>query len=261
MALILSKANRRYGFKASPKDEKDLPAKLAFSVDLNLPASVDLEQWMGPVKDQGQEGSCTAHAGTENLEFLYRKIKNQSPVFSPQFLYYKEREFDKSLPGDQGSYGRTSVKCMQQFGCDLLSDDPYDVQKMDEPPTEEQLTQALNYKAGAYHALKDVNEMKCCLASGFTFLIGFSVSDNFETDISSDGIMPAPSKNIIGGHEVLVIGYDDTKTDTKSGRTGYFKVRNSWGPSWGSNGNFFMSYSDILGVISEAWIQHFGKPW
>jgi C1A family cysteine protease len=253
MALLLSKGNRRYGFKASPKDERDLAAQEAFSVDLNLPASVDLEPWMGPVKDQGNEGSCTAHAGTENLEFLYRKIKNQSPVFSPQFLYYKEREMDGSLPGDQGSYGRTSVRVMQQFGCDLLSDDPYDIQKMDEAPTAAQLEQAAQYKAGAYHALSNVNEMKCCLASGFTFLLGFDVYENFESSVGSDGVVPAPQGQVLGGHEVLVIGYDDS--------TGRFKVRNSWGPDWGDHGNFHMAYDDLFKVMSEAWIQHFGKPW
>jgi C1A family cysteine protease len=260
MSLVLSKGNRRYGFRTSPKDERDLTAKQAFSIDLpNLPSSVDLEPWCGPVKDQKNEGSCTAHAGTSNLEFLYRKLKNQAPIFSPQFLYYKEREMDGSLPGDTGSMGRTSVKCLQQFGCALESTDPYDVQKMDEPPTEADLVEAAGYKAGAYHALTNLNEMKCCLVSGFPFLIGFSVSQNFESNIDSNGIMPAPSGGVLGGHEVLVIGYDDNKTDAKSKRTGYFKVRNSWGV-WGDHGNFYMSYEDIA-VISEMWIQHFGKPW
>lgn len=243
---------RKYGFKSSPKDERDLHAKEAFSIDLNLPTSVDLEAWMGPVKDQGHEGSCTAHAGSENLEFLFRKIKNESWVFSPQFLYYKEREMDGSLPGDSGSYGRTSVKCMQKFGCDLLSDDPYDTTKMDVPPNRAQEYVAAQYKAGAYHALKDINEMKSCLASGFAFLLGFDVYENFES-IGADGIAPPPEGQILGGHEVLVIGYDDS--------TGRFKVRNSWGSGWGSHGNFFMAYNDLLKVMSEAWIQHFGKPW
>lgn len=207
------------------------------------------------MKDQGDEGSCTAHAGTENLEFLCRKYRKDHAILSPQFLYYKEREMDGTLPEDAGSYGRTAVKCLQQFGCCLLSADPYDSSKMNEPPTPEQLAAALPYRAGAYHSLGSVDEMKHCIASGYPFLIGFQVYKGFE-EIEKDGLMPPPSGDPIGGHEVLVIGYDDAK--------GRVKVRNSWGADWGDHGNFWMRYEDLADrsrVISEAWIQHFGSPW
>jgi len=181
-------------------------------------------------------------------------------IFSPQFLYYKEREMDDDLPGDNGSYGHTAVRVLQKYGCCLTADDPYNPSQMDTPPTQAQLDEALRYTAGAYHSINNVDEGKHCIASGFTFLIGFNVYENFETDIHSDGVMPAPDGSILGGHEVLVIGYDDNKADSH-GRKGFFKVRNSWGSGWGDHGNFYMAYEDFPNVYSEGWIQHFGKPW
>ena len=53
--------------------------------------------------------------------------------------------------------------------------------------------------------------------------------------------MPSPAKEQwLGGHAVCVIGYDDS--------TRMFKMRNSWGTSWGKSGNFRMSY-DIAASI------------
>jgi C1A family cysteine protease len=253
MTLPLSPAGRRYGFKPSPKDPRDFSA-FRILAPIPIPPAIDLEAFCGPVKDQGQEGSCTAHAGTENLEYIFRKFKAQEPIFSPQFLYYCERDKDGTLSqGDCGSYGRTAVQVMQKFGCCLLSSDLYDPSHMNDAPTDAQWAEARLYLAGAYHALSTVDEMKHCIASGYPFLIGFDVYENFETDIGPSGVMPSPHGSILGGHEVLVIGYDDS--------TGYFKVRNSWSAGWGDHGNFYMSYNDVLKVISEAWIQHFGNPW
>ena len=249
--LPLSQSGRRYGFKPSPRDHRDFGAGRLFGA-APIPPLMDLEPWCGLVKNQGQEGSCTAHAGTGNLEYLYRRFLDVKLVFSPQFLYYVERWFDNDLPGDNGSYGRTSVRCMNRFGCCLEETDPYDPSQMDTKPTDAQFAAATSFRGGAYHALSTVDEMKRCLASNYPFLLGFAVHQSFE-EIGSDGIAPPPSGTIIGGHEVLVIGYDDT--------TSRFKVRNSWGAGWGASGNFFIGYGDLLDVMDEAWIQHFGKPW
>jgi C1A family cysteine protease len=47
--------------------------------------------------------------------------------------------------------------------------------------------------------------------------------------------MPAASEQVLGGHAVLAVGYDDP--------TQRFIVMNSWGTSWGMRGFFTMPYS------------------
>ena len=47
--------------------------------------------------------------------------------------------------------------------------------------------------------------------------------------------MPQAHEQPLGGHEVLMVGYDDA--------TRLFKIRNSWGPGWGQHGYFQMPYA------------------
>jgi len=86
-----------------------------------------------------------------------------------------------------------------------------------------------------------LEQMKGCLASGYPFVVGFSVYDSFESrNVAETGTVPMPTngEQLLGGHAVLCIGYDDS--------TGRFLLRNSWGSNWGSKGNFTMLYEYLL---------------
>ena len=50
--------------------------------------------------------------------------------------------------------------------------------------------------------------------------------------------MPLPRQNPIGGHCVVLMGYDDGSR--------HFIVRNSWGPDWGDKGYFYMPYEYVF---------------
>lgn len=266
MSLIVSPAGRRYGLLPSKPDHRDfgLASFAQLSTEV-LPPLTDLEQWCGPVKDQGNLGACTAFAGCGMREFLYRKYtpyeKNMiaAPVFSPMFLYWKEREFDGSLSeGDTGSTGRSACNVLNGAGVCLETGDPYNPSNFQTAPTPEQIAEAAKFTAGSYHRVYAVQDIKSCLTSGYALVLGFTVFESFEENIGSDGMMPVPNKKteqVLGGHETLIIGYDDEKSA--------LKVRNSWGKGWGASGNFYMPYSVAADsdVFMDAWIQHLGGPW
>ncbi len=48
-------------------------------------------------------------------------------------------------------------------------------------------------------------------------------------------IFGGPGEQVMGGHAVLAVGYDDGEQR--------FIVRNSWGPKWGMQGYFTLPYS------------------
>ena len=79
--------------------------------------------------------------------------------------------------------------------------------------------------------------MKGCLASGYPFVLGFTVYQSFESDTvaqTGHAPMPGPNEQTIGGHAVLAVGYDDSQN--------WFIIRNSWGTGWGMQGYFTLPY-------------------
>ena len=117
MPLSLSPAGRRYGRLKLPPDHRDRTLRGTPMERLTaFPSKVDLRQFCGPIKDQGQLGSCTAHAWTSLLEYLYRKYKNEQPVFSPQFFYYEERLHEGDPNDDGGANSRTGGWVLTHVG-------------------------------------------------------------------------------------------------------------------------------------------------
>jgi C1A family cysteine protease len=109
---------------------------------------------------------------------------------------------------------------------------------MEKPPVA-CYSDATKYKAVLYQRVfQSINQMKGCLATGYPFVFGFTVYESFESQqVAQTGTvsMPAPNEQVLGGHAVLAVGYDDAQQR--------FIVRNSWGDGWGIKGYFTMPYS------------------
>jgi hypothetical protein len=59
---------------------------------------------------------------------------------------------------------------------------------------------------------------------------------------------PDPSENYGGGHNPLIVGYNDLE--------GYWIIKNSWGPDWGDQGYGFIAYGELsIDVFSKEGLQ------
>jgi C1A family cysteine protease len=264
-----SRLYRAYPVVKDKPDDRDLIAKVELPETCNPNEVVDLRPLCGPVKDQGQTSGCTAHAITEQREFLYRKLfseeKNNSIpadklILSPRYIYYKEREFEGDVNQDGGAQMRTSAKMLNNVGSTLLADDPYSVDVLFKVPTQAQVEQALLYKSGAYHRINGgLQEMKSVLRSGYTFVCGITVYESFEDDYTArTGVMLMPNvqkEQCLGGHALHFVGFDEKKQ--------ILIVQNSWGEGWGDKGYFYMPYAFASNpeLMNDAWVNHIGKAW
>lgn len=264
MALPLSKLGRRYGRKTpAPLPEHRMLSRAA----LTIPSTVDLRAWAGPVKDQGEEGSCTAHAGASAMEWIFRRYLKKSPVLSPQYLYAQELLAQGNFPQDSGSDGVTLCETMISKGCCEESLYPYVAGKIAKP-SPEQIANAAEYRLGAYHGLTGSKVALTVLGdpTPWPIEIGFTVFESFESAaVAKTGIMPVPERGERkeGGHEVLLLGHDVSVTPVlrPAGCPPAVLAQNSWDTDWGLDGFFWMPLEILDAPDTDLKIAHAGHPW
>ncbi|HZT28498.1 MAG TPA: C1 family peptidase [Bryobacteraceae bacterium] len=230
----------RYGWVPDLPDQRDHmyaapPAALAA-----LPPSVDLRPQCPPVYDQGQLGSCTANAIGGAIQFEQIKQGGKNFVPSRLFIYYNERVMEHTVDSDSGAQIRDGIKSVAKQGaCREDPTWPYDINKFRDKPPQAAYTEGLENQLVRYQRLAHiVNQMKGCLAAGYPFVFGFTVYESFESEeVAKTGVvqMPGSSEQVVGGHAVMAVGYEDASQR--------FIVRNSWGDAWGMKGYFTMPYA------------------
>lgn len=286
--LPLSPAGRRYGrFHDNPFN----PARklLALRVDPSvvLPPKAATSQFMGPIRNQGDEGSCTGQMKAEVRDLLYRaqfKFESNQNVpaanfeSSAEFAYLANLIADGNLGTDAGSTIHTSFITLNSQGVCLDSQMPYSDSQYSTAPDAAQYADALVYKPGAYHFLADLAAMKSSIASGYSFGFGINVYSSFEGTWVKPGFMPMPNlstEQLLGGHAQHGMDFNDT-IEFPDGSKGGVLVQNSWGssdvwpmgisvPGRSDGGCYWMPYAFFSGsdpangpFVSDAWMTHLG---
>lgn len=245
----------RYGWLPDRPDQRDFTYAVSARMAVSLPPSIDLRDQCPPIYDQGQIGSCTANAIAGALQFGMMKQGQDAFVPSRLFIYYNERAMENTIPIDAGAFLRDGIKSVASQGDCSESDWPYVATPADPStnlfpagsppvtqPPETCYAEAVKHEAISYRSVtQNAADMKGCLAEGFPFVVGFSVYESFESQAVKDtGNVPMPQSGeaVVGGHAVLVVGYDDGER--------LFICRNSWGPDWGDAGYFYMPYAYLL---------------
>jgi len=243
---------KRYGWIPDLPDRRDFLYAAPPQLLQQLPATADLRPGCPPVYDQGQLGSCTANAICAAVEFdLIEEKKTRPFIPSRLFLYYNERVIEGTVSTDSGAQIRDGIKSVASQG-DCKEDLwPYNIAEFAVKPPNQCYTEALKYKAVQYQRLvQDLNQLKGCLASGYPFVLGFTVYESFESQqVAASGIapMPAAGEKVLGGHAVMAVGYDESQQR--------FTLRNSWGATWGMKGYFTLPYAYLLdqNLSSDFW--------
>jgi len=231
--------------EADLPDQRDLVFNPGKKILQALPPSVDLRALCPRVYSQGQLGSCTANAIAAAIEYGFKK-QDANYDFRPSrlFIYYNERVIEETIGCDNGAEIRNGIKSVHNQGVCPESMWSYTDKglRYRARPTPGCYKEAMKHQVVKYYRLShDLAKMKACLAQGYPFVFGFSVYDEFEgATVAKTGVlnMPGKKENLVGGHAVLCVGYDE-----KSKR---FLVRNSWNTDWGLQGYFTMPYKYLL---------------
>ena len=122
--------------------------------------------------------------------------------------------------------------------------------------------QAAGYKIGAYARITTIDEVKQAIVKDGPVLAAVLVCDSFVNAV--DGIVPVPGSMgtedyIRGGHAIAVIGYDDGMR--AKGYTGFFEIRNSWGPDWGDDGYGWIPYEFFIRKTIDLGMPYWTESW
>ena len=243
---------QHYGWIPDLPDQRDYQYAAPVAAIGPLPTNIDLTPECPPVYDQGQLGSCTANAIAGAIQFEQMK-QNLAQIFTPSrlFIYYNERTMEGTVNSDSGAQIRDGMKSIGSLG-DCSEDIwPYIIANFAEKPSDACYQTALQHKAILYQrVVRDLIQMKGCLASGYPFVFGFTVYESFESQqVAQSGHAPMPQhgEKVLGGHAVMAVGYDDANQ--------WFIVRNSWGTSWGMQGYFTLPYTYFTSrnLSSDFW--------
>jgi len=206
------------------------------------PERVDLRGG-APIYNQRSLNSCSANAIAAAIRFDHLRAGRRD-VLSPSrlFLYYNERSMEGLVPKNVPVSLRDGYKSLARVGICAEEHWPYRVRHFAKQPPRECYDHAAEHRAISYMRLKgDLRPIRDCLAEGYPFTCGISVYSSFEAEhVKRTGSvsMPRRGDKLLGGHAVLVVGYDD--------RARHVIVQNSWGREWGANGYCFLPYDFIL---------------
>lgn len=263
----------RYGWRRDRLDPRDRIFNLEQRIEQGtaLPPSGDISSEMPPIYNQEQLGSCTANATAAIMQHIQMKQGEPEGANVPSrlFIYYEERKIEgQPLDKDTGAEVRDGIKVLASEGVPPESDWPYSDANpgpFQEQPPDSAYDDAKKYEALEYQRIligQPGAPMRTAITNDFPIAFGFTVPPQFE-DQSWDPTttylpLPDPSAQPIGGHAVVVVGYDFTQERFD---VPVFKIRNSWGADWGDQGHFYMDYrwfdpyrqlADDLWVITKT---------
>lgn len=203
----------------------------------NVPDSFDSRQkWphcIHPIRNQEQCGSCWAFGAAEALSDRFC-IAGKDVVLSPQYLV----SCDTASYGCQGGFLPSTWKYFANHGVPTDKCVPYTSGGGHAPKCpgntchDGSKAEFYKVKAGSIVQPKDVTSIQNLIYSSGPVEAAFSVYQDFMSYHS--GVYRHKTGGLEGGHAIKIVGWGNDNG------TPYWIVANSWGPSWGLKGYFWI---------------------
>lgn len=191
------------------------------------------------IKNQGSVGSCVAHALSSIVEYYNLIQRNDTTEMSTGYIYGNR---SNSLHKNPGMVVRDALNIVRRYGDVSKKDFPENVETPDAIALYEQRATDL-YSAGRpnritkYCRIYTINEAKLALSAGIPLLMAMDWYADMKV---VDGVLTTNYSSLEGGHCMFIYGWEERG----------WRVQNSWGKGWGTNGTFVLPYE--MGM-SECW--------
>ncbi len=202
--------------------------------------------WVSAIQDQGSCGSCVSFGSSAAVESAMR-IGTNNPnlaiqLSEAQLFYCVARSQGRLCEGPNG--GWTVPPALNAYEFPGIADAAcYPYVAGDQnctglcPNWQQRVT-----NISGWHSLTSPNDMKVWLTTRGPLVTCLTVYDDFY--YYAGGVYQHSTGDLVGGHCVCVIGYDDSQ--------GAWICKNSWGTGWGAAGFFLIAYGQC-GIDAQMW--------
>lgn len=249
----MSNFEHGFGFVRGETDPRDY----VFGVSAAAIPEEYLPEVKVAVHDQGQINNCATHALSASLEnSLGGKIG-----FG---WYYGNRRYSDHK--GQGTIERDLLKAAQKDGGLSWEKYPYEEEmpaamERFEKVADGMLAAALKLSIGNYWALRSFDEVRRALYEGKFVQLGLQLFAGIKKVTAEKPVLAEPSisgtqvEEWLGGHMVWATGY--------CVRNGVrcIRCRNSWGPNWGENGDFYVPEGYFTWAERMGFPMPLAEPW
>lgn len=191
----------------------------------DLPARINHESLLGPALDQGMTFECVAYAVAGLKRYHEWRQSRTWLNFDPAPLYAECKRTD-GYPNANGTMPRAAMDVLRTVGM--------------------KASDGKSYKIASYARQNTVEGIKQALVDEGPVVLGIRIDLAAFNALSNAKLSTAQLAHV-SGHCMLAVGFDDSLEA--------FRVRNSWGDSWGDNGHLWLGY-DYLRTVDpkfDAW--------
>lgn len=227
----------------------------------SLPSSYSLKAYAPTPGNQGAQPSCVGWAsgyGARTIAYAiknnwkYNKTKINQHTFSPSFVY-NQIKFKGDYNCKRGSYIADAMKLIKNNGILRLNEFGYNQKNCTSKPSSYSLQTAKKNTIYSFERLSKwgdnsnsfIRKVKKAISEKNPVVIGMNIKKSF---YRAKGYWNASDSQSIGGHAMVVVGYDDNKYG------GAFEILNSWGTFWGNSGYIWVKYNDFKTYTNSTFV-------
>lgn len=169
--------------------------------------------------------SCAGNATADAVEVVDSVAGRPRVELSRLFVYAMARTLHQKLGEDNGTYIATCFDVLSRYG--ICSEEiwPYDESKVFVSPSLKAMREAAGHRIHSYYKITGggqdrIDQCISALKSKAPVVFGTLVDKEFVNHVG-EGIVGIPKGDIVGGHAMILVGYDAQKKA--------FILKNSWG--------------------------------
>ena len=204
---------------------------------------------VSPVKDQQTSGNCWAYTAIATLESCILKASGECYDLSEEHMkniIELYSDYGWAMDTNGGGYDEMPIGYFVSWLGPVNETDDLTDDKSTLSPVLNSLMHVQNVAYLGRNTYTDNNAIKEAIMKYGAVATGIYYDDGYRNGASYYYY----GSTAYGNHAVTIVGWDDNYSKNKfygsPQGNGAWIVKNSWGPEWGSNGYFYVSYYDTV---------------